>query len=149
MTSKRLAVLAAIKAAIEIALPQATVLGLDGHEAPPANVPPHGLVILRPGDPGQPVEITMSPLIYWWDHVIPLEVSAVRRSGSTSEQALDAMLLAIGNAIAADRTLGGLCEWLEPSSAATGDIYAEGGGLPPRGADITITASYSTPFPLA
>lgn len=147
--SKRLDVLAALKARIEAALPQAKVLGLDGHEAAPASVPEHGLVVIRTGDPGPPVEVTMSPLTYWWEHAIPVEVSAVRAAGLTSEQTLDLMLIAIGAAIAADRTLGGLCEWLEPSAAGTGDIYADGGGLPPRGADITITASYSTPNPLA
>ncbi len=147
--SKRLDVLAALKALIERTLPQAKVLGLDGHEAAPASVPEHGLVVVRTGDPGPPVQVTMSPVAYWWDHAIPLEVSAVRARDLTSEQALDVMLTAIDAALAADRSLGGLCDWIEPSAAATGDIYAEGGGMPPRGADITITASYSTPSPLA
>lgn len=147
--SKRLAVLAALKAMIRNALPQATVLGLDGHEAPPASVPRGGLVVIRTGDPGEPVEVTMGPLTYWWDHAIPIEVSAMRTSGSSSEQVLDVMLVAIGAAITADRTLGGLCDWVEPAAPATDDIYPEGGGLPPRGADLIITASYSTPSPLA
>lgn len=147
--SKRLDVLFAVKQLIEAALPGAKVLGLDGAEAPPATIPATGLVIVRSGDPGDPVEITMSPATYWYEHAIPIEVSTFKSGSLTSEEALDAMLVSIGDAIAVDRTLGGLCNWLDTSSAATEDIYAEGDGRPPRGAPIMILASYSTTNPLA
>ncbi|WP_380787236.1 hypothetical protein [Sphingomonas sp. R86521] len=146
--SKRLAVLIAVKQLIEIALPGAKVLGLDGKEAPPATVPATGMVVVRTGDPGD-AEVDLSPLSYNYEHRIPLEVSAIAGRGLSSEEALDAMLVAIGVAVAADRHLGGLCQWLDITSAGTEDIYADGGGAPPRGADIMIIASYSTPNPLA
>ncbi len=146
--SKRLDVLMAVKRLIEDALPGARVLGLDGAEAPPAIIPPAGMVVVRTGDPGEP-EYTFSPLTYFYDHRIPIEVSALKSSDLTSEQALDVMLIAIGQAVAEDRSLGGLCDWLETTSAATEDIYPDGGGQPPRGADLMIIASYSTPNPLA
>lgn len=145
--SKRLAVLLAVKQLVEAALPGARVLGLDGGEAPPAIVPATGMVVVRSGDPGEP-EYTLSPLAYFYEHRIPIEVSALKSEPLTSEAALDIMLMAIGAGVAADRTLGGLCDWLDVTSAATEDIYPEGGGQPPRGADIMILASYSTPNPL-
>ncbi len=146
--SKRLDVLLAVKQLVEAALPGARVLGLDGAEAPPAIIPAAGMVVVRTGDPGEP-EYTFSPLTYFYDHRIPIEVSALKSSDLTSEQALDVMLIAIGQAVASDRSLGGLCDWLETTSAATEDIYPDGGGQPPRGAELMIIASYSTPNPLA
>lgn len=147
MTSKRLSVLIAVKDLIALALPGAKVLGLDGAEAAPATIPAAGMVIVRTGDPGEP-EYALSPVTYYFDHRIPLEVSISKGGSLTSEEALDAMLVAIGEGVAADRTLGGLCDWLDTTSAGTEDIYAEGSGQPPRGAEIMIIASYSTSNPL-
>lgn len=147
--STRLDVLLAVKRLVEGALPGARVLGLDGDEAAPAIIPATGMVVVRSGDPGEPVEITLSPATYWYDHAIPLEVSAFASGPLTSEQALDVMLVAIGKAVAADRTLAGLCNWIDVSSAGTEDIYDERSGRPPRGAPIMIMASYSTTNPLA
>lgn len=145
--SKRLDVLLAVKRMIEQALPGARVLGLDGGEAPPAIVPATGMVVVRTGDLGEP-EYTLSPLTYFYDHRIPIEVSALSSGSLTSEVVLDTMMMAIGAAVEADRTLGGLCEWLDTTSAGTEDIYPDGGGQPPRGGDFMIIASYSTSNPL-
>lgn len=146
--SKRLDVLTAVKSLIEGALPGARVFGLDGAEAPPAIIPASGMVVVRTGDPGEP-ECTLSPLTYYYEHRIPIEVSALKSAALTSEQALDVMLMAIGEAVAANRLLGGLCDWLDTTSAGTDDIYPDGGGQPPRGADLMIVASYTTTNPLA
>ncbi len=146
--SKRLDVLTAVKELIANALPRAKVLGLDGAEAAPATIPADGMVIVRTGDPGEP-EYTLSPITYYYDHRIPIEVSTFATPGLTTEEALDVMLVAIGEGVGADRTLGGLCDWLDTTSAGTDDIYAEGGGQPPRGAEIMLIASYSTRNPLA
>ncbi len=145
--SKRLDVLLAVKQLIALALPGAKVLGLDGSEAMPATIPATGMVVVRTGDPGEP-EYTLSPLTYYYEHRIPIEVATFQSAGLTSEEALDVMLVAIGESVAADRTLGGLCDWLDTTSAGTEDISAEGLGQAPRGADIMIIASYSTSNPL-
>jgi hypothetical protein len=146
--SKRLDVLNAVKALIQDALPNARVIGLNGDEASPSNVPATGMVIVRTGDPGEP-QIDLSPLNYNYEHRIPLELSTLASADISSELALDKMLVTIGGSVSADRTLGGLCDWLDTSSAATEDIYADGDTMPPRGADIMIIASYSTPNPLS
>jgi hypothetical protein len=141
--SKREQVIAAIVALVAAALPAAKV---ERNAAKPERIPPGGLVIVRDGDPGEP-EVLLSPLMYLYTHRIPLEIAA-RESGSQSrEQALDAMLAAIGAAVAADRTLGGLCDFIEAEAPATADIEAAG-ALPGRWADAAIVAVYGTPDPL-
>jgi hypothetical protein len=141
--SKREQVIAAIVALVAAALPAAKV---ERNAAKPERIPPGGLVIVRDGDPGEP-EMLLSPLTYLYAHRVPLEIAA-RESGSQSrEQVLDAMLAAIGAAVAADRTLGGLCDFIEAEAPATADIEAAG-ALPGRWADAAIVASYATPDPL-
>ena len=144
--SKRLAVLTAAKALIAEACPDADVIGFDGTDAAAQRIPPGGRIILGAGDLGD-AEITLSPLTYFYDHGIPVEVLAL------DEMMIDALLLAIGTAIDADRTLGGLCDWLDVTAAGTEDIasYDERGNLiarPDRGGSFMIMASYSTPNPL-
>lgn len=143
MPSRRERVLDAIKTLIAGALPNAEVRrNLDK----PERIPPGGLAIVRDGDPGEP-EVLLSPLMYLYTHRIPVEI-AVRESGTQSrEQALDAMLAAIGAAVAADRTLGGLCDFIEAEAPATADIDAAGAQTA-RWADAAIVASYGTPDPL-
>lgn len=144
--SKRLDVLAAVKALMAQALPYATVLGLDGQDAAPARVGQFGRVVVRSGDPGDP-EIDLSPLTYNYQHQIPIEVAAYESGGRTSEEAVDDMLVAIGEAIEADRTLGGLVDWIDATAPTTEDIFTDG-ATPPKGADLLIVATYATTNPL-
>lgn len=140
--SKRLDVLKALKLLTAVAVPLAEVVALDGEEAAPARIPPNGRIVIRTGDPGEP-EIDLSPLAYNWSHRIPIEFIAVETPTLTSEEALDAMLVRFGAAVAADRQLGGLCDWLGIAAPGTEDIYTEG-AEPPRGAEIVLTATYVT-----
>jgi hypothetical protein len=55
--------------------------------------------------------------------------------------------VALGEAVMADRTLGGLCMWLDAIAPETDDIYTDG-ARPPRGADLIIVAMYATANPL-
>jgi hypothetical protein len=140
--SKKLNVLKALKLLTAVAVPKAEVVGLDGEEAAPARVPANGRIIIRTGDPGEP-EIDLSPLAYNWSHRIPIEFVAVETPTLTSEEALDDMLVRFGAAIAADRHLGGLCEWLGIAAPGSEDIYTDG-AEPPRGAELVLTANYVT-----
>lgn len=140
--SKKLDVLKGLKLLAKAANPLAEVVGLDGDEAPPARVPANGRIVIRTGDPGEP-EVDLSPMAYNWSHRIPIEFTAVQTATLTSEEALDAMLVRFGAAIAADRHLGGLCEWLSISAPGSEDIFTEG-AEPPRGAELVLTANYVT-----
>ena len=145
--SRRLDVLKALADLVRVALPGAKVVGLDDDAAAPQSIPASGMVIVRSGDPGDP-DVDLSPLAYNWTHRIPLEVSSYASANVSSEEALDEMLTAIDAAIAADRTLGGLCDWVEPQAPLTEDIYTDG-TEPPRGADLAVVATYTTATPLS
>ncbi len=140
--SKKLDVLKALKLLIAVAVPKAEIVGLDGEEAAPARVPANGRIIIRTGDPGEP-EIDLSPLAYNWSHRIPIEFVAIETATLTSEEALDDMLVRFGAAIADDRQLGGLCDWLGIAAPGSEDIYTDG-AEPPRGAELVLTANYVT-----
>jgi hypothetical protein len=144
--SKRLQVLEAVKALIVAALPNAAVVGLDSEDEKPDAIPAGGLVAVYAGDPGEP-EVDLSPVRYYYDHAIPIEVGAYTSASLTSEQVLDAMLGAIGAAVKADHTLGGLCDLLEARAPATDDFDAEG-AVAGRWGAAEIVASYSTSDPL-
>jgi hypothetical protein len=143
MTSKREQVLDAIKTLIASALPNAEV---KRNLAKPERIPPGGLVIIRDGDPGEP-EVILSPLIYVYSHRIPIELAAYETSSQTREQVLDDMLGAVGAAVVANRTLGGLCDFVEAEAPATEDVETTGARAS-RWADVAIVAVYGTPDPL-
>ena len=142
MASRREEVIAALEALVRLALPFA---GTQRDAPWPTRPEPGGRVIIRDGDPGEP-EVTLGVLSYTYTHDIPLEVFGPTGASSRHEL-LDDMLTALGKAIEADRSLGGLVEWLEPSAAAPDDVVVEG-GQPIRAAIITVTAIYSTTSPL-
>ena len=143
MTSKREQVLDAIKTLIASALPNAEV---KRNLAKPERIPPGDLVILRDGDPGEP-EVILSPLIYVYSHRIPIEIAAYETSSQTREQVLDGMLGAIGTAVVSNRTLGGLCDFVEAEAPATEDVETTGARAG-RWADVAILAVYGTTDPL-
>ena len=143
MASKRETVLAAVKSLVAAALPGAEV---KRNLVKAERIPPGGLVVLRDGDPGEP-EVSLSPLTYLYSHRIPLEIAAYESATLTREQVVDVMLGAIGTAIMANRTLGGLCDWIEAEAPVTDDIEALG-ALPGRFADLAILAVYATTDPL-
>lgn len=143
MTSKREQVFDAVKALVAAALPNADV---KRNLAKAERIPPGGLVIVRDGDPGEP-EVMLSPLTYIYTHRIPIEVAAYETASKPREQVLDEMLGAIGAAVAADRTLGGLCDFIEPEAPATDDVETAGARAG-RWADAAIIAVYGTTDPL-
>lgn len=144
--SHRLLVLAGVKALVQRALPGATVRGMANDDAKPERTSELGDVIIRSGDPGQP-DIDLSPPVYWWDHSIPIELAAYRSQSKTSQEVLDDMLVAIGTEIVADRTLGGLCQYLDAEAPTDGETTMSGAATM-GWADFAIVATYSTSSPL-
>lgn len=142
MASRCEEVVQAVTALSGQALPDALV----ERDAPwPKKAQPGGQVIVRNGDPGDP-EITLSPLAYTYSHGVEIEVFGPA-ADDDRHAALDAMLIALGEAVEADRTLGGLCEWLEPSAAEPDDVMVDH-GQPLRAARLTVLAVYTTSNPL-
>jgi hypothetical protein len=143
MTSKREQVLEAVLALIVAAVPHATV---KRNAAKPSSIGPGGAVFMRDGDPGEP-DYDLSPITYYYTHKIPIEIAAFPSGVVSKEAAVDTLMAAIGTAIENDRTLGGLCLFLEPEAPASADIEATGAaaGL---WADAAIIATYATSNPL-
>lgn len=143
MPSRREEVLDAIKAMIAGALPNAEVKrNLDK----PERIPPGGLVIVRDGDPGEP-EVLLSPLVYVYEHRVPIAIAAFASTSLSRDEVLDQMLSSIGTAVAADRTLGGLCEFLDAEAPVSDDLETAG-AVSGRWAEAAIIVAYSTPNPL-
>jgi len=111
-------------------------------EVLPERIPPGGLLILRDGDPGEP-EVTLSPVRYHYQH--RAEIEAIVQSGTAAERdaSLDDLLTAVGTTIAADRTLGGLCDWIEASAPQPVDLPIEGAAAL-KAAIVTVTLIYKT-----
>jgi hypothetical protein len=114
-------------------------------EALPERIPATGLIILRDGQPGEP-EVTLSPLRYHYQHRAELEV--VVQAGTGRASAFNDLIAAIGTALEADRTLGGLCDWVEPEAPASVDLPVEGASAL-KAAVITVVLHYTTTGPLA
>jgi hypothetical protein len=139
MPTPRETILNALHALLQ-ALPST---GLRG-EFLPERVPAEGLLILRDGEPGDP-EVTLSPLRYHYQH--RAEIEAVVQ-GTDREAAFDTLTASVGAAIAADRTLGGFCDWVEAEAPRPVDLPVEGAAAL-KAAVITLVLHYSTADPLA
>lgn len=111
----------------------------------PERIPASGLIILRDGQPGEP-EVTLSPLRYHYQHRAELEVVVQAPNGRAT--AFDTLIAAIGTALEADRTLSGLCDWVEPEAPASVDLPIEGAAAL-KAAVITLVLHYTTTGPLA
>jgi hypothetical protein len=140
MSTTREAILTALTDLLR-AIPQASVLR---GEVLPERVPTAGLMILRDGDPGEP-EVTLSPLAYHYQH--RAEIEAVLQ-GTERDAAFDMLCASIGTALAADRTLGGLCEWVEAEAPQPVDLPVEGAASL-KAAVIPVVLHYSTADPLS
>lgn len=143
MTSKRESVLLALFDVLDTlsrTVPQVTVLR---GEVLPVEIPASGLVILRDGSPGEP-EISMSPLRWHYEHRAEVEVLV---QDSERHHQFDAICSRIGAALAADRTLGGLCDWAEPGAPEAADLPVDGAGTI-KAATIPVILHYATADPL-
>ncbi len=128
----------------------------------PERVPANGLLILRDGEPGEP-EVTLSPLAYHYQHRAEIEAvvqgearSAQQMQGSGGplqgtndrDAAFDTLCASIGSLIAADRTLGGFCDWVEAEAPRPVDLPVEGAASL-KAAVIPVILHYTTADPLS
>ena len=143
MASRREQVLDAVAALWRTALPDGDV---RRNPVGAPRVGPGGLVVIRDGDPGPP-DIDLSPLRYNYSHPIPCEVMAVAPDDETGAEMVDDMLSRFGALLQADRTLGGLVDFLDVEAPTSDDITLSGAQAT-RLADIFVVAQYATANPL-
>jgi hypothetical protein len=112
----------------------------------PERVPPKGVAILRDGDPGEP-EVLLSPPRYTYDHRAEIDIAVEAANAADRDAAFDALKRAIGEALVADRTLGGRCDYVIGEAPAPVGRPIEGAeGL--KAATIGIVLTYETTDPL-
>ncbi|MFD1510642.1 acyl-CoA transferase [Lacimonas salitolerans] len=112
-------------------------------EVLPERISADGLLILRDGEPGEP-EVTLSPQAYHYRH--RAEIEAVVQAADR-DAAFDTLCASIGAAIAAERTLGGLCDWVEAEAPRPVDLPVDGAASL-KAAIIPVVLHYSTADPL-
>lgn len=113
----------------------------------PERIPAGGIVILRDGDPGEP-EVLLSPPEYVYDHRADADVLVDLPTPAARDMLFDNIMQTIGVAIAADRTLGGLCDYAETAAPVPVDVIVEGApGF--KAATLPIILHYGTPDPLS
>lgn len=113
-------------------------------EVLPERIPAEGLLILRDGEPGEP-EVTLSPLRYHYQH--RAEIEAIVQTADR-DAAFDRLCANIGAALTANRTLGGLCDWVEAEAPRPVDLAVEGAAAL-KAALIPVVLHYATGDPLA
>ena len=138
MPTQREAILVALHGLLKT-LPATALRG----EVLPERVPAAGLLILRDGEPGEP-EVTLSPRAYHYQH--RAEIEAVVQ-GADIDTAFDTLCASIDTMLAADRTLGGLCDWVEAEAPRPVDLPMEGAASL-KAAVIPVVLHYSTADPL-
>lgn len=112
----------------------------------PERIPAGGVAILRDGEPGEP-EFLFSPPLYLYEHRAELDLVVEAANPAARDAAFDTLKLAVGVALAADRTLGGLCDTVQGEASAPVELPIEGAeGL--KAASLGIILSYATSDPL-
>jgi hypothetical protein len=144
MTSKREQVLNALYTAVKTL--EGANLKVYRNLDKPQPIPSGGLIVLRDGT-GEDPEVLLSPLTYIYEHIVTMEVMVQNASSATRDTALDALLVSIGAIITANRTLGGLAEWVEARSPDFVDDPIEGAASV-RLATVGVMVRFFTTDPL-
>ncbi len=103
--------------------------------------------ILRDGDPGTP-EVTLSPPRYHSEHRAEVEMIIQGKTPSDRDAAFDTLLQSLSTAIATDRTLGGLCDWVAAEAPHAVDLPAERFEAL-KATIVPVILTYTTADPLA
>ena len=110
----------------------------------PEKVPESGLCIVSDGKPGEP-QVTLSPLTYHYAHSVPVEIFVP--IDDDPDSLLDELAVRVGTILAKERTLKGLCDWVEAAAPETDELVDLGmAGI--KAALITVTLHYDTQDPL-
>ncbi|WP_270934580.1 hypothetical protein [Falsiroseomonas oryzae] len=141
--STREAALVALHARLQAAFPgrSPAPVVLRG-ETTPQRIPAGGLMVLRDGDTVDETAI-LSPLSWAIEYRTEIEVTVAGAATAGRTALLDALLVAIGDAIIADRTLGGAVDWVQPGSPEFQDTEFEGAAAA-RSALVPVTLWFTT-----
>ena len=108
----------------------------------PQKIPDGGLVILRDGKVGEP-EILLSPPYYIFTHRAELEVIVQQEAPAERDQALDWLLVEIGELLLSDPRLGGQVDYMHADPPEFVEEPVEG-GVTIKGAIVPIVLEYTS-----
>jgi len=122
-------------------------IGVERNSALPEHIPEGGLVVVRDGDPGESEQALggFSPVYY--RHAVELELYAESGDQAIRDQTFDELATAIGTALDADPTLGGLVFGMTYGRPEVMTDAVEGGPAIKTGT-ITLVLDYEAPSPL-
>ena len=143
MTSKREQALAGLFLCLQNGMDDIAVLR---NEPLPTKIPASGLLILRDGDAGEP-EITLSPTRYHYAHVAEIEVLVQKPKPDERDEALDELLVALGDTLGADASLSGAVDYMFIGSPEFLTETVDGAPAI-KAAVVPITLEYTTLNPL-
>ena len=106
----------------------------------PQKIPDGGVVILRDGNVGEP-EILLSPPYYIFTHRAELEVIVQKETPAERDQALDWLLVEIGELLLSDPRLGGEVDYMYADPPEFVEEPVEG-GVTIKGAIVPIVLEY-------
>lgn len=110
----------------------------------PARIPEPGMIILRDGNPGEP-DVLLG-MEYYYEHEAEVDI-IVDLPPEYRDGRFDLLKQMVGTALAADRTLGGLCDYVDGDAPSPVLIQTEGAeGF--KAATISVTLRYGSPDPL-
>lgn len=137
-------ILKALFAAVKAAAPSCAEV--QRNAALPQRVAGGGALIVRDGDPGEP-EVTLSPARWHYQHRAQIDVLVSGVDDAARDAAFDELRRSVAGSISSDRTLGGLCDWVEAEPPAPQEV-SETGASPMKVGVIPIVLHYSTDDPL-
>lgn len=112
------------------------------NETVPQRLHGGGLIVLQDGETTEETPM-LSPLAWQIEHTAEIEIYAPGATSAERTGRLDAILTAIGAAIAGDRLLGGAVEWAAPGSPSFLDVDFEGAAAV-RAATVPVQLFFTT-----
>lgn len=142
-SSKPEQVLEAIKALL-VTVPNAKV---ERNTAVPEKIPTGGLIVLRDGDPGEPETALGGIGGVYYSHGIEIELYIEDGDATARDAAFDGLVQAIGTALEAEPTLGGLAFGMTYGRPEI-NTEAVAGAPAIKSGVMTVTVEYETTSPL-
>lgn len=143
--SKSEQVLKALFAALQAAAPAGVTV--HRNQGIPTRIPVEGYFCLRDGDPGEP-EVLLCPPAYIYEHFAEVDVLVELEPAAARDALFDALKQAVGAATVADRSLGGLCDYVLGDAPSPLELPIEGAENI-KAATIGVILTYETSDPLA
>jgi len=122
-------------------------IGVERNTALPERIPDGGLVVVRDGDPGDPEQALGGFASVYYRHAMELELYAESGDQAVRDQTFDDLATAIGAALDADPTLGGLVFGMTFGRPEVMTDAVDGGPAIKTGT-ITLVLDYEAPSPL-